>query len=74
MTEAGRARSPREAAAALEQAVRKEPRVVELRYDLGLAYIGAREWRKAQAALLEAKRLDPREPRIQDALEHLPSG
>ena len=74
VTEAGRARSPREAAAALEQAVRKEPRVVELRYDLGLAYIGARQWRKAQAALLEAKRLDPREPRIQDALEHLPSG
>lgn len=74
VTEAGRARSPEGAVTALEEAVRKEPRVVELRYDLGLAYITAKQWRKARAALLEAKRLDPREPRIADALERLPSG
>jgi tetratricopeptide (TPR) repeat protein len=73
LAEAGRAGSPQEAAAALEEAVRKEPRVVELHYDLALAYIGARRWRKAKAALLEAKRLDPREPRIADALRGLPS-
>jgi Flp pilus assembly protein TadD len=72
LAEAGRAGSPQEAAAALEEAVRKEPRVVELHYDLALAYIGARRWREAKAALLEAKRLDPREPQIQDALERLP--
>jgi hypothetical protein len=74
VTEAGRASSPQAAAAALEQAVEKEPRVVELRYDLGLAYLDAHEWRKARVELLEARRLDPREPRIQDALRRVPSG
>ncbi len=74
VTEAGSARSPQAAAAALEEAVRKEPRVVELRYDLGLAYIAAHEWSRAKAALLEARRLDPREPRIADALERVPAG
>ena len=57
---------------ALEQAVRKEPRVVELRFDLGLAYERAHELRRARAELLEARRLDPREPRIADALKNLP--
>src|SRR5436190_4415380 len=58
--------------AALEEAVRKEPRVVELRYDLGLAYERAHKLRRARAELLEARRLDPREPTIADALQHLP--
>ena len=58
--------------AALEEAVRKEPRVVELRYDLGLAYERARKLRRARAELLEARRLDPREPTIADALKNLP--
>ena len=57
---------------ALEEAVRKEPRVVELRYDLGLAYARARRFRRARAELLEARRLDPREPQIADALKNLP--
>ena len=57
---------------ALEEAVRKEPRVVELRYDLGLAYARARRFRRARAQLLEARRLDPREPQIADALKNLP--
>ena len=70
--QAARARTPREAAAALEQAVRKEPRVVELRFDLALAYVRAREPQRARAELLQARRLDPREPRIQDALKSLP--
>ena len=56
----------------LEQAVRKEPCVVELRYDLGLAYERARRFRRARAELLEARRLDPREPRIAEALKNLP--
>src|SRR5919197_521330 len=72
LEQAGRAASPRAAARALEEAVRKEPRVVELRYDLGLAYARAREWRRARAELLEARRLDPREPTIQLALKRLP--
>jgi O-antigen ligase/polysaccharide polymerase Wzy-like membrane protein len=72
VAEAARAPAARAAAAALAKAVRKEPRVVELRYDLGLAYIRAREWRRARAALDAARRLDPREPRILDALKRLP--
>jgi O-Antigen ligase len=70
--QAGRAATPRAAAQALEEAVRKEPRVVELRYDLGLAYARARQLRRARAELLEALRLDPREPRIADAIKNLP--
>jgi cytochrome c-type biogenesis protein CcmH/NrfG len=72
VAEAARASTPRAAAAALERAVRKEPRVVELRFDLGLAYQRAHQLRKARAALLEAKRLDPRELRIDEALKSLP--
>jgi hypothetical protein len=70
--QAGRAASPRSAAQALEEAVRKEPRVVELRYDLGLAFERAHELRRARAELLEARRLDPREPTILNALKNLP--
>jgi hypothetical protein len=72
VAQAARASSPRAAAVALEEAVRKEPRVVELRFDLGLAYIRAREFRRARAALEAAHRLDPREPRIDSALKNLP--
>ncbi|TMM21225.1 MAG: hypothetical protein E6F97_08785 [Actinobacteria bacterium] len=72
VAEAARAPTPRAAASLLAQAVRKEPRVVELRFDLGLAYQRAHELRKARAALLEAKRLDPRELRIDEAFKSLP--
>jgi hypothetical protein len=72
VAEAARASSPRASIAALEAAVRKEPRVVELRYDLGLAYDRAGKKGRARQELLEARRLDPREPRIADALKHLP--
>jgi hypothetical protein len=65
--------TPKAAAAALAQAVRKEPRVVELRFDLGLLYVRAHDPRRARAELLEARRLDPREPRIQQALKSLPN-
>jgi hypothetical protein len=54
--------------AALQEAVRKEPRVAELRFDLGQAYLRAGERRRARAAFLEARRLDPRDPRILLAL------
>ncbi len=72
VAEAARAPSPRSSATALEAAVRKEPRVVELRYDLGLAYVQAGKKKRARQELLEARRLDPREPRIAEALKHLP--
>ena len=72
LEQAGSAASPRAAARTLAQAVRKEPRVVELRYDLGLAYARAREFRRARAELLKARRLDPREPTIAEALKRLP--
>jgi len=72
VAESARAGSPRASAAALEAAVRKEPRVVELRYDLALAYLRAREPHRARTQLLVARRLDPREPRIQQALKNLP--
>ncbi|MGZ4308735.1 MAG: O-antigen ligase family protein [Gaiellaceae bacterium] len=72
VAESASAPTPKTAAAVLAQAVRKEPRVVELRFDLGLAYQRAHELRKARAALLEAQRLDPREPRIKEALKSLP--
>ncbi len=58
--------------AALEKAVRKEPRVVELRFDLGQAYVRAGKRSKARAALEEAHRLDPRDPRIAEALKNAP--
>jgi cytochrome c-type biogenesis protein CcmH/NrfG len=57
---------------ALQEAVRKEPRVVDLRFDLGQAYLRAGQRRRARAAFLQAKRLDPRDPRIQEALRNLP--
>jgi O-antigen ligase len=72
LAEAGQAATPADAVRALEAAVRKEPRVVELRYDLALAYARERRFGRARAELLVARRLDPREPRIADALKRLP--
>jgi cytochrome c-type biogenesis protein CcmH/NrfG len=57
---------------ALLQAVHKEPRVAELRFDLGQAYLRAGQRRRARAAFLAAKRLDPRDPRIAQTLKSLP--
>ena len=56
----------------LKQAVRKEPRVVELRFDLGQAYLRAGQRQRARAAFREAQKLDPRDPRIAQALKNLP--
>ena len=72
VAQAALAPTPAGAVAALRAAVRKEPRVVELRYDLALAYVRARRLRQARAELLRALQLDPGEPRIQDALKNLP--
>ena len=66
--QAALAPSPQAAAEARAAAVRKEPRSVELHYELGLAYLRAGDRARAVQALLEAKRLDPREPQIDEAL------
>jgi hypothetical protein len=58
--------------ASLEAAVRKEPRVVELRFDLAQAYVRARKFGLARAELERARRLDPLDPRIREALRNLP--
>ncbi|HVD11804.1 MAG TPA: O-antigen ligase family protein [Gaiellaceae bacterium] len=69
-----RAPTPRAAIPPLQAAVRKEPRVVELRFALAKAYERAGELRAARRELLEAKRLDPLEPRIDEALRALRRG
>ena len=56
----------------LQEAVRKEPRVVELRFDLARAYLRARETRRAKAAFEAAHRLDPRNAEITKALKNTP--
>jgi O-Antigen ligase/Tetratricopeptide repeat len=63
---------PRDAPGVLKKAVLKEPRVVELRFDLAQAYLRAGRVARARAAFLEARRLDPLEPRIAEALRNLP--
>jgi hypothetical protein len=72
VAQAASASSPQAAAATLVKAVRKEPRVVEVRFDLAQAYARARDLRRARAQLEIAHRLDPLDPRIADALEELP--
>jgi cytochrome c-type biogenesis protein CcmH/NrfG len=58
--------------AALQKAVRKEPRVPELRFDLAVAYIRAGDLDRAAAALEVARRLDPGDPEIAKALKEAP--
>jgi O-Antigen ligase len=72
IAQSARAATPKAALAGLREAVRKEPRVVELHFDLAIAYLRAHEPERARAELLVARRLDPREPRIRDALRNLP--
>jgi hypothetical protein len=70
---AARAETPQAALPPLRAAVRKEPRVVELRFALAKAYERAGEVEAARRELRQAKRLDPREPRIDEALRSLPA-
>lgn len=57
---------------ALQEAVRKEPRVVELRFDLARAYLRAGETSHAKAAFEAAHRLDPHNAEITKALKRTP--
>jgi hypothetical protein len=72
--EAARARTPEAAIAPLRAAVRKQPRVVELRFTLAKAYQRAGDLGAARAELEQARRLDPREPQLDEALRSLPGG
>lgn len=72
VADAARARNPQGAIEQLRKAVRKEPRVVERRFNLAVAYERAGDSKNARRTLLEAKRLDPLEPRIDEALDRLP--
>ena len=69
---AARASTPQAALEPLRAAVRKEPRVVELRFALAKGYERAGQIAAARRELLAAKRLDPREPQIDQALSSLP--
>jgi O-antigen ligase/polysaccharide polymerase Wzy-like membrane protein len=71
VADAARAPTPQGAIDQLRAAVRKEPRVVERRFNLAIAYQRAGDKKNARRTLLEAKRLDPREPRIDEALRRL---
>jgi hypothetical protein len=71
VAQAARSPTPQGAIDQLRSAVRKEPRVVELRFALASAYRRAGEKQAARAELLQAKRLDPGEPRIDEALRAL---
>jgi hypothetical protein len=71
VADAAGASTPQGAVEQLQAAVRKEPRVVERRFNLAIAYERAGDRKDARRTLLEAKRLDPREPRIDEALRQL---
>jgi hypothetical protein len=68
---AARAPTAQAALVPLQAAVRKQPRVVELRFALAQGYERAGARAAARRELLAAKRIDPREPRLDEALAEL---
>jgi hypothetical protein len=68
---AARAPTPQAALVPLQAAVRKQPRVVELRFQLAEGYERAGRRAAARRELLAAKRIDPGEPRLDEALAKL---
>ena len=68
---AARAPTPQAALVPLQAAVRKQPWVVELRFQLAEGYERAGRRAAARRELLAAKRIDPREPRLDEALAKL---
>ena len=55
----------------LRQAAAKEPRAVEVRFELGLAYLRARRLREARRELRVALALEPGAPAIEQALKRV---
>jgi O-antigen ligase len=66
------ARSPAAAIPPLRKAAEKEPRAVEVRYELGLAYLRAGRLPEARRALRAALALEPGAPAIERALRRVP--
>ncbi|HET7555980.1 MAG TPA: O-antigen ligase family protein [Gaiellaceae bacterium] len=65
------ARTPAEAVPPLQTAARKEPRSVDTRFQLGLAYLRANRRAAARRELQAALRLEPREASIERALRRV---
>jgi tetratricopeptide (TPR) repeat protein len=70
--EAHIARSPAAAIPPLRKAAEKEPRAVEVRYELGLAYLRAGRLPEARRELRAALALEPGAPAIERALRRVP--
>ncbi len=71
LVEAQTASSPAAAIAPLRKAAGKQPRSVEVRYELGLAYLRARRHAEARRELRAALALNPGAPPIVDALKRV---
>jgi tetratricopeptide (TPR) repeat protein len=65
------ASTPAEAIPPLQKAARKEPRSVDQRFQLGLAYLRANQRAAARRELEAALRLEPGEPSIERALRRV---
>jgi tetratricopeptide (TPR) repeat protein len=65
------ARTPAEAIPPLQKAARKEPRSVDARFQLGLAYLQANRRAAARRELQAALRLEPGEPSIERAIRRV---
>jgi hypothetical protein len=71
LVEAQTASRPAAAIAPLQKAAEKQPRSVEVRYELGLAYLRANRRPAARRELRAALALNPGAPRILDALNRV---
>jgi O-antigen ligase/polysaccharide polymerase Wzy-like membrane protein len=71
-TQAHIAPTPAAAIPPLRKAARKEPRAVEVRFELGLAYLAAKRPREARRELRAALRLEPGSESIERALRSVP--
>jgi hypothetical protein len=63
--------TPAEAIPPLQKAVRKEPRSVDTRFQLGLAYLRAKQFADARRELNAALRLEPGEESIERAIRRV---
>jgi hypothetical protein len=72
LVEASIAPTPVAALPPLRKAAEKEPRAVDVRYQLGLGYLRARRAADARRELRAALRLEPGEPSIERALSRVP--
>jgi len=72
LTQAHVAASPAAAIPPLRKAVEKEPRAVEVHFELGVAYLRARRFAEARRELQAALALEPGAPEIEQVLRRVP--